>query len=109
MKAARVREWSASQRPAAPGLGSPAARGNGGVKAPGMARMQCRPQCHPYVHTQALQLCSAPRMAAELSGLRAQLRSTRLARAAGAADRCYLKQTSPERGFHFVARAHGSV
>jgi hypothetical protein len=52
MKAARVREWSASQRPATPGLGSPAARGNGGVKAPGMARMQCRPQCHPYVHTQ---------------------------------------------------------
>lgn len=26
-------------------------------------------------------------------------RSTRLARAAGAADRCFLKQTSPERGF----------
>lgn len=38
MKAARVREWSASQRPAAPGLGSGAARGNGGVKAPGIAR-----------------------------------------------------------------------
>lgn len=39
MKAARVREWSASQRPATSGLGSAAARGNRGVKAPGIDRL----------------------------------------------------------------------
>lgn len=42
MKAARVREWSASQRPATPGLSSAAARvasRNCGVSAPGTARL----------------------------------------------------------------------
>ena len=64
MKAARVREWSASQRPAAPGLGSAAARGNSGGKAPGIG----------CPHRQFnMSICSAQRKTAEHSDPRGWL------------------------------------